>query len=243
MAKYTTEQLADRWMDRREVQNIMGRYVYETQLKAYAGIFDSFWADLPDVSFGVNGGYYVGQEAVKGYYAALEENTKIRSAYMMKVLPKFFEGKTAEEVYGVGALSVDGLSNAVIEQAEDGKTIKALWHVAGCDIDIHPEGPYAYWAYGYIAADFILVDDEWKIWHMQRINDLDAPVGINFAKDSYEVEPLPEFAALADELKPLPAPTVATPIHEAYKPGRGFAPLAKVPEPYVTFADTFSYGA
>ncbi len=240
--EFTTEQLADRWMDRREIQNIMGKYVYAVLLKDEAKLVDTYWADLPDISLGVNDGYYVGPEAVRGYYDAVDENTRIRTEYMMKVLPKYFEGKTEEELHGVGSIYVDGLSNAVIEQAEDGKTIKALWHVAGCDTDIHPEGPFSYWAYGYIAADFILIDDEWKIWHMQNIVDLDAPVGVNFAKPVAKEEPLPEFAGLADLLKPLPAPTVAKKIHEAYHPGRGFMPLARVPEPYKTFADTFSYG-
>lgn len=240
--EFTTEQLADRWMDRREIQNIMGKYVYAVLLKDEAKLVDTYWADLPDISLGVNDGYYVGPEAVKGYYAAIDENTRIRTEYMMKVLPKYFEGKTEAELHGVGSIDVDGLSNAVIEQAEDGKTIKALWHVAGCDTNIHPEGPYSYWAYGYIAADFILIDDEWKIWHMQNIVDLGAPVGIDFAKPYGKVEPLPEFAGLADLLKPLPTPTVEKKIHEAYHVGRGFQPLARVPEPYTTFAETFSYG-
>jgi hypothetical protein len=230
-------------MDRREIQNIMGKYVYAVLLKEESKLVDTYWADLPDISLGVNNGYYVGQDAVRGYYAAIDENTKIRSEYMLKVLPKYFDGKTEKDVHGVGSLEVDGLSNAVIEQAEDGKTIKALWHVAGCDTNIHPEGPYSYWAYGYIAADFILIDDEWKIWHLQNIIDLGAPVGVDFAKPGADkVEPLPEFAALADQLKPLPEPTVKKAIHDEYKPGRGFQPFAKVPEPYVTFADTFSYG-
>ena len=240
--EFTTEQLADRWMDRREIQNIMGKYVYAVLLKDEAKLVDTYWADLPDISLGVNEGYYVGPEAVRGYYAALDENTKIRTEYMMKTLPLYFEGKTEAELHGVGSLDVDGLSNAVIEQAEDGQTIKALWHVAGCDTNIHPEGPYSYWTYGYMAADFILQDDEWKIWHLQDIKDLYCPVGVNFAEPYAAPAPIEEFAGLAELLKPLPAPTVATPIHEAYTPARGFQPLAKVPEPYATFADTFSYG-
>ena len=51
---------------------------------------------------------------------------------------------------------------------------------------------------------------------------------------------LPEFAAL-EELK-LPAPTVAAKLYEVYSPEREYTAPPRMPEPYATFADTFSYG-
>ncbi len=239
---YTTEELADRWMDRREIQNIMGKYVYATMMKEEKTILSRFWSKRDDICLGLNNGYYVGQTAVKTYYETIDRNTRITTEYMLKVLPKYFKGKTADEMHGVGSLDVDALNTAVIEQAEDGKSIKALWHVIGLDTDIHPEGPYSYWGYGYIAVDFIRENDEWRIWHMQNIVELDAPVGTDFGKPAAKPESIPEFAGLSGLLLPLPEMTVAEIIHEAYHDSRGFAPLARVPEPYVTFAETFSYG-
>ena len=51
---------------------------------------------------------------------------------------------------------------------------------------------------------------------------------------------MPEFASLAD-LK-LPDPTVAAKLYEVYSPEREYTAPPKMPEPYNTFAETFSYG-
>jgi hypothetical protein len=53
-------------------------------------------------------------------------------------------------------------------------------------------------------------------------------------------EILPQFSRLAN--LSLPEPTVKQVIREHYSSTREFTPLAKVPEPYYTFADTFSCG-
>jgi hypothetical protein len=242
MKSINTDQLAYRWMDRREIQNLMGKYVYYKMLRDETKLVDDFWADMSDACLGVNNGYYKGLDAIRAYYEAVDNNTAIRTKHMKKLFPLYFGSKTEGELHGVGSLLVDALTTCVIEQAEDGQTAKAAWYVLGQDTDIHPEGPYSYLAYGAIAADFIMVDDEWKIWHMVDIQELTAPAGVNWTKDYPAPETLPEFASLAGKLQPMPEPTVPENVHTAYYKGRGFSPLVKVPEPYVTFADTFSYG-
>lgn len=72
--KYSPEQLADRWMDQREVQNLMGRYVSAKMLRKDRTMFDFFWCKEATPVLGVNDGYYVGGEAVRGYYEGLYEN-------------------------------------------------------------------------------------------------------------------------------------------------------------------------
>lgn len=55
----------------------------------------------------------------------------------------------------------------VIKVAEDGQTARAVWQSSG-----HASGKTdkrdmdGYWSYRNYAADFILVDSEWKIWHL-----------------------------------------------------------------------------
>jgi hypothetical protein len=242
MAKFNTEQLAYRWLDRREIQNLMGKYVYYKLLRDETKLVGDFWADRADTCLGVNNGYYIGPDAIRVYYEALDVNTAVRTRHMKDLFPLYFGSKTLKELHGVGSLNVDSLTTGVIEQAEDGQTAKAAWYVLGEDTDIYPEGPYSYLAYGAIAADFIKVDDEWKIWHMVDIQELTAPVGVNWTKDYPVPAVLPEFTSLAGKLQPVPEPTVPAKVHIAYYKGRGFSPLVRVPEPYATFAGTFSYG-
>lgn len=239
---FTTEELADRWMDLREIQNMMGKYVYYKQLKDEIKLVDDFWSARDDISLGLNNGYYTGREAVSGYYRAVDENTKIRTEHMKNLFPKHFKDKSLEEMHGVGSIEVDALTTCVLELAEDGETAKGLWYVLGEDTNIHPEGPYSYHGYGYIAGDFIREGDDWKAWHLLDVVDLNTPVGVNWTKPFDAPEVLPEFAALGDKLKALPEPTVKTCIHEVYRVDRPTAPLVRIPEPYVSFSDTFSYG-
>ena len=51
---------------------------------------------------------------------------------------------------------------------------------------------------------------------------------------------LPEFSELAQE--PSPAPTVAVELAQLYHANRPFVRSPKIPEPYRTFSETFSYG-
>ena len=237
--QFTIDELADRWMDRRAVQNMMGRFVYSKLLKLESTILNDFWADRDDISLGVNEGYYAGREAVKGYYDASYEITEAKTELIRSMYPDFLAKYTHEELHGVGTLDIDALTSCVIEQSEDGETMKGLWYVLGCDSDITEYGPYSFWTYGFMAGDFIKEGDDWKIWHLQDIEDMHHAVAKNWMKDP-ELEVLPEFASVAD-LK-LPEPNVKEVIHERYSTEREFKPLVRIPEPYVTFADTFSYG-
>lgn len=239
---FSTEELADRWMDLRDIQNLMGKYVYYKQLKDETKLVSDFWSKRDDITLGVNNGYYKGEEAIRGYYNAVDTNTRIRTEHMKNLFPKHFKDKTLEEMHGVGSIEVDALTTCVLELSEDGETAKGLWYVLGEDTNIHPEGPYSYLAYGYIAGDFVREGDDWKVWHLLDIEDLNTPVGFNWTKPIEAPEILPEFAALKDKLIEMPEPTVKTQVHKAYRVDRPTAPLVRIPEPYVSFKDTFSYG-
>lgn len=58
-ANLTLEELVCRWEDRREIQNIMGRYTYDLLMKREKDIFATYWCQqAPDPCLGVNEGYY-----------------------------------------------------------------------------------------------------------------------------------------------------------------------------------------
>ena len=64
--KYTAEQLADRFMDLRAIENTMGRYVNSLLLKQEDTILHDYWSRFEnDICYGTNEGWYTGRRAVR----------------------------------------------------------------------------------------------------------------------------------------------------------------------------------
>lgn len=240
-ADYSTEQLADIWMDQREIQNLMGRYVSRVLLKQESTVFDEFWSRFEeDVCVGLNDGWYVGRDAVEGYYKALVENTAVRSDLIQKMFPDYLGKLTKQEIHGVGDLQVDALCSPVIEISGYGTTAKGLWFFVGAHNAILPNGPYTMLENGYYAVDFVKEGVEWKIWHLQRICETAAPDGTNWA-EKWEFPPTkPRFETLV-ELQ-MPPFTQEKVNREVYYAGRPMPEKVPIPEPFYDFRDTFSYG-
>mgnify|MGYP002082210673 FL=1 len=125
--------------------------------------------------------------------------------------------------------------------AEDGETAKGLWFCLGCNAEVTTRGPEASWTWGYFAVDFTFIkeQEDWKIWHLQYLNDVDSLCGQSWGKN---VTPYPEddaFAPLKDfELPPY---TVTETVRPLYSVDRPLTEAPRIPEPYDTFANTFSY--
>jgi hypothetical protein len=237
--KYTPEQLADRWHDCREVQNLMGKFVTAMQLKKDTEIPAAFWAGADDVSLGFNGGFYVGQEAVKGYFAYRDERTKAESAVIKSLFPEKTKGLTEKELYGVGQMTINPITTPLVELSGDGKTAKGLWHTFGLENGVTPQGALSYWKIGFVAADFIKEGDDWKLWHVLFATDVDLPMGDDWVAPP-ERPVQPEFASLCDVT--MPEFTVKKENRHVYSTDRPFTPPPQMPEPYETFGETFSYG-
>ena len=237
---YTPLQLAQRFIDQREIQNVMGKYALMTMICKQADITDKLWAkQAPKPTLAKNDGWYVGLEAIRCYYQAVADHLAAKAKALKAIFPQQLGDKSDAEAFGAGEHYPRPLTSPLVEVAADGKTAKGLWQVMGADNSVGKYGPLSTWNWGYIAADFVLEEDEWKIWHLQEFTELDAPVATNWVQGK-EYPVLPEFAAL-EELK-LPAPTVAAKLYEVYSPEREYTAPPRMPEPYATFADTFSYG-
>ena len=236
----TAEFLVERWEDQRTVKNLMGKYVNCLLLNRQGEIFDSFFSGRADVSLTFNDGSYIGPEAVRGYFSAVVERNKLVARLIQQRLPEKLGGKSQEEIYGIGPFHVKPLTAPVIEVAEDGETAKGLWICMGCDAEVTERGPEADWTWGYFAGDFIYEGDDWKIWHLQYLNDVDSLCGQSWGRKVTSYPELPEFAPLKDVA--LPPYTVAETVRELYTPSRPLAVTPRIPEPYRTFAETFSYG-
>ena len=237
----TTEQLVQRWEDQRNIKNLMGKYCNIVILNQEGEIPERFWSAREDISLGFNEGFYVGQTAVNGYYAAVKRRNLLVAQLLQKRFPEQLGGKSDEEIYGIGPFKVKPLSSPLIEVAGDGETAKGLWTCQGAHNEVGTSGPVANWTWGYFAVDFIRENDGWKIWHMQYVNDVDCICGQSWGRAQQPYPELPEFAPLGEFR--YPAYTVARTLRRLYSADRPLTLTPEIPVPYDTFANTFSYGA
>ena len=241
MAKcFTSEELLSRWEDQREIKNLMGRLSQDYTLKKEGEMFQKYWSDRSDVSLGVNDGWFVGPESVAAYYASEAERIRLESSLIQAAFPAELGDKSEEEVYGVGMMTYRPVDTPVIELSEDGQTAKGLWTIRGSYSLLTAGGPQGFWEWGWFAVDFVREGENWKIWHMQYLREIDRPCGGAWVGEAKTYDEIPEFAAMKDFR--YAEPDVKTVLRAPYSAARPFTPAPRMPEPYVTFAETFSYG-
>ena len=216
---FTAEALLTRWEIRREVQNIMGKYSQSYCIKQ-EGALPRFWSKRSDVSLGINEGYYVGQDAIRGYYSAIEAETALASRLIRARFPKKLGEKSEDECFGVGQISYRPIDTPVIEVADDLQTAKGIWVVRGLVEKITTAGPVSFWDFSYWAVDFILEDGAWKIWHMLDLHEINSRQGLNFTdipeppipaccgRPIGQTGPLPRLPAFRSPIKPFPKHSV-----------------------------------
>ncbi len=239
--KYSTQVLLDRWEDRREVQNLIGRFSQSYIIKEEGLIYERFWSKREDVCLGMNDGWYNGAEAVKGYYDALYSRNVLAS----RLIKDYFKGteldeKSYEECLGVGRVAYKPVDTCVVEVAGDGQTAKGIWTIRGGNVELESTGLVSYVEFSYLAVDFVNEDGQWKIWHMQNLFDVYHPAGSGWNETPPVYDEVPEFAELK-EFK-IPEPNVKVTLRELYHPMREFSPSPMPPKAYHTFDETFTYG-
>ena len=240
MKEFTPMELLERLEWRREIRNVMGRISHDYAVKQEAEVYNRYFSRRDDVCLGLNNGYYKGAEAVSGYYRALGQEIELSSRLIAAMFPEELGGKTEEELYGVGLISYVPFESQVIEIADDGQSAKGIWNVRGSTSRLTVSGPVAKWIFGWAAVDFVLEDGEWKILNLLLVYNVDHVCGTNFTEPDAEFEPVEGFAAMADFK--LPAPNVPMTVMETFYPDRQVNRSPRVPEPYGTFTETFSYG-
>ena len=239
----TLEQKISAWETQRELKNLMGKYALTMLLEQRDEAYDRFWSTCEDVCLGVNEGWYAGKEAIRGYYAAQARRTAAESELLAGLFPEKFAGMSGDQRYGVGHLDNRPVSTPVIVVAGDGKTAKGMWTSMGCYTCFDPEfGPQSHWNWSVYAVDFCKEEDGWKIWHMRCLTELDALCGRDWTKPPLERElkPRPEFRTLKQAQ--VPGPNRPERLHTPWSAKRLRADLPHLPQPYGSFAETFSYG-
>lgn len=238
--RFTTEELTTRWEDLRAIENLMGRRAfYEIQCEEEFR-FSELWSSRDDICLGFNHGYYQGRSAVLEYYDSQKKRTELKTKLIQKAYPDKLGDKSLEELYGVGIMKSDNLTNPLVELAEDGLTAKGLWSMEAFDIDLHSSGHQARWKWGRAGADFIKEGGVWKLWHLVIATEFDIVMGADIHKEYPPFEANPLYEEI--DTVPLPEPNVPRLVYESYSLRRPVTEFPPVPVAYGTFADTFSYG-
>lgn len=222
--------MADVVEDTTAIANIMGAFTFLNCYKQHKRQFENWSHNEPTIT--LNGGKYVGYEAVKAFFVDYHEaQTRWANETMRKLFPEELGGKSDEEIWAVGSNTVLNFTTPLIEVAFDGQTAKGMWYVYGSTTEVYSTGPKAAWNFGRCAVDFVKEDGAWKIWHMTMFTDIQCPVGGNWGKDKM----------YPHEGVEIPEPTVKEHYYTGY--GKDFLSLVEppLPEPYDTFANTFSY--
>lgn len=238
--QYTAQEMADRCLIIREVQNVVGKVAHCDMLADYDLVYPQFWSKAEDVCLGFNNGYFQGAAAVKSYYEQKLEQAKARTRLVMEKWKDHdkVKGKTEAEMFGAGYVKGTDMHTPIIEVAEDMQSAKALWQFQAADTSVTTRGPLSIWKIGHIAADLVLEDGEWKIRNLLYALDIDHPCAEPWTEPSKYPE-LPEFAAFR---LPEPEPNVKMEVYQAYRVDRPYQEPPRMPEPYTTLAETFSYG-
>ena len=222
--------MADVVEDTTAIANIMGAFTFLNCYKQHKRQFENWSHNEPTIT--LNDGKYVGYEAVKAFFVDYHEaQTRWANETMRKLFPEELGDKSDEEIWAVGSNTVLNFTTPLIEVAFDGQTAKGMWYVYGSTTEVYSTGPKAAWNFGRCAVDFVKEDGVWKIWHMTMFTDIKCPVGGNWGKDKM----------YPHEGVEIPEPTVKEHYYTGY--GEDFLSLVEppLPEPYDTFANTFSY--
>jgi len=261
MAKYQRE------LDLQEIQNVMSRHAYYYSAGQHQRELDELWAmKTPGVCWGSDEDYWVGADVIQNYYVAYFDTFRaVDLAAFIKLHP---EVQNVKENYGAGTSMFHTNSTPVIEIAEDGQTAKGIWYSVG-QVTQTPGGTqtptYMWERYG---VDFTKEDGKWKIWHFFVHTDWSAGPGQSWVREARggpggpggrggpggggerggpggqgaPGQGAPPGGGQAGESAGKPAPTVQVARDMNASPYAPPSEVLKVPVPYKTFSETFSYG-
>jgi hypothetical protein len=147
---YSDEERIIRVWDIETIKDLMSLRAILDANGEHAEELEKLWVSQPETqataSFGKNWGYYVGMDAIRGYYV---------------------DHFATLNVCNTGYFALQPLSTPHVVIADDGKTAQGTWYSIG--VDCRGKGPgqaECNWNAEKICADFVKEADGWKIWHL-----------------------------------------------------------------------------
>ena len=247
-----------------EVQNTFSKHSYYHACARHVDELADVWVkeDGPysaTARWTSNSGIIEGMTRIKKFYGDnLMEHLKNLLASASRIIPEI---KNIPENLGIGfGHEMNFLTTPVIEIAGDGKTAKGIWYSPGVNLvgsvieggKTSMRGEWRMTKYG---VDFMKEDGKWKIWHIRIYLD-NAPPGWSYENGKavnapHDVEGAgapaggahggkttaghPSSATSSISLKANPDP------YKPWSPTHAQKIDPRLPEPYYTFSETFSY--
>jgi hypothetical protein len=188
-----------------DIQNLMGRYTVNHTPSTVHQAINFFALELPDVSAEIGDrGVYVGEAGLRELFV---------DSFPMEP---------------VGNLLVHFIATPMITVAADGKTARGVWRSPGVEA-VRPgagEEPVALWSFGAYAADFVYLDGQWKIHHLQWFRAIKCTFADGWVKD----------LSMTHSSGPIDSPNVkpAT-YHNPYTPDSVQEPVPPCPPAYESY--------
>jgi hypothetical protein len=232
--------------DSQEIQNVMALHEFYHASFAHELELDSIWAQqAEDASFeeSLFNSRFVGMDAITGYYVEFMKNTLFKSAtpLITELYPQLKDAPGQELPFGMAFMHT--LTTHVIEVAEDGATAKGVWISPGYTTMPTFEKLQAYWHWDRYAVDFIKEDGQWKIWHFFVGREFTCRYDKSWVDTGVDGEEAYELALEVFRQWPGYNEYRQEPINtfSSYSPFEVPRLQPRLPEPYATFSETFSY--
>ena len=235
---YSEDQQAVRLMDMEQVKDLLARRAYYLTDGSRLQELEDLWVQEPanraTASYGENWGYFVGMDSLRRGYAGRWDDLALeRLRPFHQADPSIVLGP---EHLGLGYGAVHTVNTGHVVVAYDGKTARGLFYDVYERTVGRPDGTAeTIVVCGPVACDFMKEDAGWKIWHLFQGADHVFTVG-----EDYASVPIPRPRETNPVAREFGAPDVAM---DTYDPDYGWADnYPAMPEPYLTFSDSESYG-
>jgi outer membrane murein-binding lipoprotein Lpp len=226
--------------DVQQIQNLMSRRAFYHSAGRNDLEFELYAKSVPDISWGQNQGFQVGAETIKKFY--VDENIANRKAELARMSKLYPQLKNDDANMGAGSFVIHSLTTPIIEVAGDGKTAKGVWYTPGALAMTDAKGKFfGNWLWERYAVDFIKEDGQWRFWHILVLTDFMSGMGKDI--QAMAEAPVGSEAAKQQAAEAAKRWTVVTTNYKSWGPTTAQQVAPRLPEPYQTFADTFSYGA
>jgi len=229
-----------------EVQKTMSKHEYYHAAGLNSEEIDALWVSpggeyARTATFASPAWVMNGLETVKRAYGEQNQQNRVKALEALsKVDP---DVKNVPENLGAGHEWVMHTSTTpVIEIAGDGKTAKGIWYSPGMGlmtviengkVDVH--GTFFWEKYG---GDFVKENGQWKIWHLQMAYDYTPSLDGKWT----DFSPKKGMREAGERAQQMPEGfTKPKYSYPAYSPERAAVIFPRIPEPYYTFSETFSY--
>lgn len=233
-------------VDVHEIQNVMSLHEYYHSACKHTEELDDIWSrKAADVAFeeALFKVRFVGLEAIRKYYVDFMIGVLFKSANALT--RTFFPqvNDDPEDTLGFGLAYIHTLTTPVIEVAKDGKTAKGAWISPGYMTQPSQDKLRAYWHWDRYGIDFIKEDGKWKIWHFFVGREFSTPYEKSWVDSALDGEEAYEVPLMLFETWPGLEGIKSKPLNsfESYSPFKVAKLKPRLPVPYHTFSETFSY--